>query len=52
MVESWFSLTYILNNLNRGLGFPDGYPFILSDAVVKKLRFVHEIIGKRTSSQR
>jgi len=52
MVESWFSLTYMLNNLNRGLGFPDGYPFILSDAVVKKLRFVHEIIGKRTSSQR
>ena len=52
MVESWFSLTYELNNLNRGLGFPDGYPFILSDAVVQKLRFVHEIIGKRTSSQR
>lgn len=36
MVESWFSITYMLNNLNRGLGFPDGYPFILSDAVVKK----------------
>ena len=25
-------LTYVLNNLNRGLGLPDGYPFVLSDA--------------------
>jgi hypothetical protein len=52
MVESWLSLTYLLNNLNRGLGFADGYPFILSDAVVTKLRFVHDIIGKVSSTGR
>ena len=28
--------TYVLNNLNRGLGFADGYPFILSNTVIEK----------------
>jgi hypothetical protein len=43
-IESWFSVTYMLNNLNRGLGLPDSYPFVLSDAVIQKLRFVHDTI--------
>jgi hypothetical protein len=47
MIEDWFSLTYVLNNLNRGLGMPDGYPFVLSTPVIEKLRFVHEIVGNR-----
>jgi hypothetical protein len=44
MIESWFPLTYLLNNLNRGLGLPDGYPFVLSPPVIEKLRFVHEAL--------
>jgi hypothetical protein len=44
-IAAWFPLTYVLNNLNRGLGLPDGYPFVLSDAVIAKLRFVHETIA-------
>lgn len=46
MIEAWFSLTYMLNNLNRGLGLPDGYPFILSDPVIQKLQFVHDTIQR------
>jgi hypothetical protein len=42
MIDSWLTLTYVLNNLNRGLGLPDGYPFILSRPAIDKLRFVHE----------
>lgn len=45
MMESWFPLTYVLNNLNRGLGLRDGYPFILSPPAIDKLRFVHETVG-------
>lgn len=45
LIERWFPLTYVLNNLNRGLGLPDGYPFILSPAVIEKLRYVHETIA-------
>ena len=44
MMEHWYSLTYVLNNLNRGLGLPDGYPFVLSPSVVAKLHFVHKTI--------
>ena len=45
MIDRWFPLTYVLNNLNRGLGLPDGYPFILCPPAVEKLRFVHERIA-------
>jgi hypothetical protein len=34
----------VLNNLNRGLGLADSYPFVLSAPVVEKLKFIHETI--------
>jgi hypothetical protein len=51
LIASWFPLTYLLNNLNRGLGLPDGYPFVLSTPAIDKLRFVHETI-RATSNTR
>jgi hypothetical protein len=48
LLDSWFPITYLLNNLNRGLGHGDAYPFVLSTAVVDKLRFVHETVGVRS----
>jgi hypothetical protein len=45
MIERWFPLTYALNNLNRGLGLLDAYPFVLSPSAVSKLRFVHDVIA-------
>jgi len=36
----------VLNNLNRGMGLADGYPFILSTPAIDKLRFVHEVIAR------
>ena len=47
MISDWFPLTYVLNNLNRGLGLPDGYPFVLSAPAIDKLRFVHETVTAR-----
>ncbi len=44
LLADWYPLTYLLNNLNRGLGLPDGYPFVLSGPAVEKLRFVHEVV--------
>ncbi|QEL17939.1 zinc-binding metallopeptidase family protein [Limnoglobus roseus] len=43
MMDGWFPLTYALNNLNRGLGLADAYPFVLSTPAVNKLRFIHEV---------
>jgi hypothetical protein len=45
LIGNWFPLTYVLNNLNRGLGLPDGYPFVLSDPAIEKLRFVHQAVA-------
>ena len=50
MVEDWFPLTFALNNLNRCLGLPDSYPFVLSDAQIAKLRFVHDTIAATTAA--
>jgi hypothetical protein len=44
MIESWLPLTYVLNNLNRGLGLPDAYPFVLSAPAIRKLRFVFDTV--------
>jgi len=44
MLQHWFVLTSVLNNLNRSLGLPDAYPFLLSTPVIDKLRFVHDTI--------
>ena len=50
MVEPWFPLTYVLNNLNRCMGLQDAYPFVLPDPVLDKLRFVHEVVRARKYS--
>jgi hypothetical protein len=48
ILKNWFPLTYALNALNRGMGLPDLYPFVLSDSVVQKLNFIHEtVMGAR-----
>lgn len=44
ILRTWFPLTYALNSLNRGMGLPDLYPFVLSDRAIEKLRFVHHTI--------
>ena len=43
---AWLPLTYALNSLNRGVGLPDVYPFVLSTLAIEKLRFVHEVISE------
>jgi hypothetical protein len=49
MMSAWLPLTYVLNNLNRGLGRPDGYPFVLLPPVIEKLRFIHDTIREDRS---
>jgi hypothetical protein len=44
LIDSWLPVAYLLNNLNRGLGQPDSYPFVLSPAVIEKLRYVHDLV--------
>lgn len=51
MMELWLPLTYVLNNLNRGIGLPDAYPFILQPPTIDKLRFVHQTICEQAEAE-
>lgn len=44
IVDRWLPLTYALNSINRSMGQPDMYPFVLSPKAIEKLSFVHEVI--------
>jgi len=39
----WLPLTFVVNNLNRSMGHSDFYPFVISEKVVKKLTFIHDV---------
>jgi hypothetical protein len=47
IIDAWLPLTFAMNSLNRAMGNPDLYPFVLSPAVVTKLSFVHDVIHGR-----
>jgi hypothetical protein len=44
LLKGWVPLTVALNSLNRSMGLIDPYPFVLSETVIDKLRFVHEVV--------
>jgi hypothetical protein len=43
LVDTWIPLSNALNALNRTMGQPDIYPFVLSPAVIKKLGAIHDL---------
>lgn len=44
LVDAWMPLTAAVNSLNASMGLQDLYPFVLTPAVVGKLRFVHGLV--------
>jgi hypothetical protein len=44
IIDAWVSLTVAANSINRSMGLPDLYPFVLAPAIVTKLTFVHDCI--------
>src|SRR5258708_3360500 len=44
VISAWVSLTVASNALNRSMGLPDLYPFVLAPAIVAKLTFIHDCI--------
>jgi hypothetical protein len=44
LIRSWLPLTFAVNSLNRSLGQPDLYPFVLSPPIVGKLGYIHNLI--------
>ena len=44
LVAAWLPLAFAVNSLNRSMGQPDLYPFVLASPVIAKLAFIHERI--------
>src|SRR5438034_1226541 len=44
IIDAWLPLTFAVNSINRSMGQPDLYPFVLAPAVIWKLTFIHERI--------
>jgi hypothetical protein len=43
LIDTWIPLSNALNSLNRTMGQPDLYPFILSPPVIAKLAAIHDL---------
>ncbi|WP_421998516.1 zinc-binding metallopeptidase family protein [Reyranella sp.] len=44
LIDAWIPLTLAMNSLNRAMGQPDLYPFVLSPPAIEKLGFVHDLV--------
>ena len=44
ITQGWLPLTYAVNSLNRSMGLPDFYPFVLTPGILRKLSFIHDLI--------
>jgi hypothetical protein len=44
IVDAWAPFVVAMNSVNRAMGRPDLYPFIIAPAVVEKLRFIHDLV--------
>ncbi len=56
VITAWAEFSVALNSINRSMGLPDLYPFVLSSPVVAKLRFIYEVIvansGNKNTAQK
>jgi hypothetical protein len=44
IIDAWLPLTFAMNSINRSMGHPDLYPFVLPPPVIMKLTFIHALI--------
>lgn len=51
LVEAWLPLTFAMNAINRSMGHNDMYPFVLSQPVMLKLGFIHDLVHGRLPAQ-
>jgi hypothetical protein len=43
IMAQWLPLTFAMNSLNRSMGLPDPYPFVIRPKVMEKLSFIHKV---------
>ncbi len=51
IVDAWLPLSFAVNSLNRSMGHPDLYPFVLSPPVIEKLGYMHRLLHESHANQ-
>ena len=51
LIEDWLPLAFAVNSLNRAMGQPDLYPFVIAPPVIAKLGFVHALVKGASSGE-
>ncbi|MCM4150447.1 hypothetical protein DHD05_02490 [Arenibacter sp. N53] len=44
IINTCIPLSFAVNSINRAMGVPDVYPFVITPGVVKKMTFIHELL--------
>jgi hypothetical protein len=44
IIQTCVPLSFAVNSINRAMGVPDVYPFVISAAVVNKMKFIHRLL--------
>ena len=44
IIQTCMPLSFAVNSINRAMGVPDVYPFVITPAVVHKLKFIHQLL--------
>ncbi len=44
VIQRSVPLSFAVNSINRSMGMPDVYPFVITPAVIEKMRFIHHLL--------
>ncbi len=44
IVQTCVPLSFTVNSMNRAMGIPDVYPFVITPVVIDKMRFIHRLL--------
>ena len=47
--QLWIPLTFAMNSLNRSMGLKDIYPFVISEPVKQKMKFIHVVVWNKAA---
>ncbi|MGB5944034.1 MAG: putative zinc-binding metallopeptidase [Leeuwenhoekiella sp.] len=47
MVNCYIPLTTTINAMNRGMGLSDIYPFVIREAIIDKMDFIHNLVLRK-----
>ena len=49
-MHGWTQLAIGMNAVNRSMGLPDAYPFVISGPTHEKLAFIHRLVADHESA--